>query len=145
MASEENKAIVRRYLENVVNKIDRHVAQQVVAADLVFNSPYTPGPTRDRDSFLGMLTAVHAALPDFKLVEHAVVAEGDLVASRWTVYGTHAGQLGPFPPTGRRLEISGLSIYRVADGRVVEGWVQDDTMTLLAANASQAAQTASSP
>jgi steroid delta-isomerase-like uncharacterized protein len=133
--SEQNKAIMRRYFAEVVNRVDRSAAEQLVAPDLVFNSPYTPEPTRDRDSFLGMLAAVHAAFPDFELVDHAVLAEGDLVASRWTVHGTHRGQLGPFAPTGRKLAISGISIYRLAAGRVVEGWVQDDTMTLLAQGA----------
>ena len=133
---EENKALVRRYFAEVVNKVDRAAAEQLVAPDLVFTSPYTPQPARDRETFLGMLEAVHAAFPDFNLVDHDVIAEGDRVASRWTVYGTHQGQLGPFPPTGERLTISGLSIYRVAGGKVAEGWVQDDTMTLLA----QAAQ-----
>jgi steroid delta-isomerase-like uncharacterized protein len=135
MSAAENREIVRRYLEQVVNKVDRAAAEELVAADLVFASPYTPAPTHDRESFLGMLEAVHAALPDFKLVDHALIAEGDLVAGRWTVYGTHQGQLGPFAPTGKRLEISGISIYQIVDGKIVHGWVQDDTMMLLAANA----------
>ena len=130
--SEQNKAIMRRYFAEVVNRVDRSAAEQIVAPDLVFNSPYTPEPTRDRESFLGMLAAVHAAFLDFDLVDHAMLAEGDLVASRWTVHGTHRGQLGPFAPTGRKLAISGISIYRLANGRVVEGWVQDHTMQLLA-------------
>ena len=73
----------------------------------------------------------------FKLVEHAMLAEGDLVASRWTVYGTHRGPIGPFAPTGKRLEIAGLSIYRIANGRIAEGWVEDRTMQILATNAGQ--------
>lgn len=89
-----------------------------------------------------MLTAVHAAIPDFNLVDHALLAEGDLVAGRRTVYGTHSGQLRPFAPTGQKLQIAGLSIYPVAGGKVVEGWVQDDTLTLLARNAAQSAVTA---
>ena len=144
MSSEANKALLRRYFDQVVNRVDRAAAEELVASDLVFTSPYTPEPTRDRESFLGMLAAVHTALPDFHLVDHAVVAEGDLVASRWTVYGTHAGPLGPFPPTGKKLAISGLSIYRIADGKIVAGWVQDDTMALLAANAAEAAAAARS-
>lgn len=135
MSTEQNKAIARRYFDQVVNKVDRQAAEDLVAADLVFTSPYTPEPTRDRDSFLGMLSAVHAALPDFTLVDHLLIAEGDYIASRWTVHGTHRGQIGPFAPTGKKLEISGLSIYRIVDGRIAEGWVQDDTMTLLAQNA----------
>jgi steroid delta-isomerase-like uncharacterized protein len=139
MSVEVHKAIVRRYLDQVVNKVDAAAARELVAENLVFHSPYTPEPTRDRESFLGMLTAIHTALPDFRLVEHAVLAEGDLVASRWTVVGTHAGPIGPFAPTNRRLEISGISIYRIADGKIAEGWVEDKTMELLFLNAAQAA------
>ena len=135
MPAPDTKALVRRYFDRVVNQVDRAAAEVLVAPDLVFTSPYTPEPVRDRDSFLGMLEAVHAALHGFKLVDHDLIAEGDRVASRWTVYGTHQGQLGPFAPTGQRLAISGLSIYRIADGKIVEGWVQDDTMQLLAAAA----------
>ncbi|MER3404022.1 MAG: hypothetical protein C4289_01615 [Chloroflexota bacterium] len=134
----ETTALVHRYFEQVVNRVDRAAAEQLVAPDLVFTNPYTPAPTRDHESFLDMLSAVHAALPDFKLVDHATIAQGDLVASRWTVYGTHLGQLGPFAPTGQRLEISGLSMYRIAGGKIVEGWVQDDTPRVLAASAAQA-------
>ena len=137
MSAEANKALVRRYFERVVNQVDRSAAQELVAADLVFHSPYTPQPTRDRESFLGMLSAVHAALHDFKLVDHSTIAEGDQVATRWNVYGVHRGQLGPFAPTGRQVVISGLSIYRVAGGVIAEGWVQDDTMQILAGNAAQ--------
>jgi predicted ester cyclase len=139
MSAEANKQIVRRYFERVVNGLDRAVAEELVAPDLVFTSPYTPVPVRDRESFLGMLTAVHQALAGFQLVDHAMLAEGDLVASRWTVHGAHADHLGPFAPTGKKLEISGLSIYRIEGGRIVEGWVQDDTMPLLARNAAQPA------
>lgn len=140
----ESIALLHRYFEEVVNHVDRTAAEQLVAPDLVFSSPYTPTPTHDRESFLDMLAAVHAALPDFRLVDHATIAQGDLVASRWTVYGTHLGRLGPFAPTGKRLEISGLSMYRIAEGKIVEGWVQDDTLQLLAANAA-ARQTAANP
>src|SRR5687767_798081 len=125
MSTEAHKILVRRYIEQVVNALDRRAAEELVAADLVFTSPYTPEPARDRESFLGMLAAVHVAIPDFNLVEHDMLAEGDEVATRWTVYGTHLGQLGPFAPTGKPLAISGLSIYRVADGKVAQGWVED--------------------
>lgn len=139
MSTQPNEALVRRYLEEVVNRVDPAAAEQLVAPDLVFHSPYTPQPTRDRDSFLGMLRAVHAAFPDFHLVEHDLFGSGDRVATRWTVYGHHQGELAGVPPTGRRFAISGISIYRVANGRIAEGWVQDDTMQLLASAAAAAA------
>jgi steroid delta-isomerase-like uncharacterized protein len=129
------KVVVREYLAQVVNRVDRAAAAELVAPDVVFHSPYTPQPTHDRDSFLQMLDAVHAAFPDFELVEHDLLAEDDRVATRWTVHGTHRGELAGFAPSGRKLAIEGLSIYRVAGGRIVEGWVQDDTLQRLAAAA----------
>ena len=140
MSTQQNKDIIRRYFEKVVNQIDRRTAEEIVAPNLVFNSPYTAQPVRDRESFLQMLTAVHTALQGFQLVDHDILAEGDRVASRWTVNGTHQGELGGMPPSGKKLTISGLSIYRIADGKIVEGWVQDDTMQQLA----MAAQSTSS-
>ena len=137
MSAESNRALVRRYFARVVNNVDRAAASELVADDLVFHSPYTPAPTRDRESFLGMLDAVHAALAGFNLVDHDTIAEGDQVATRWTVHGTHTGQLGPFAPTGKAVAISGLSIYRIANGRIAAGWVQDDTMQILAANVAE--------
>ena len=142
MSTEQNKTLIRRYFEQVVNQVDRAAADELVAPNLVFNSPYTPQPTQDRESFLQMLTAVHAAFPDFNLVDHDLIAEGDQVASRWTVYGTHEGELAGMPPSGKRVAITGLSIYRIANGKIVEGWVQDDTMQQLAA-ASQSTRTMS--
>jgi steroid delta-isomerase-like uncharacterized protein len=135
MSTEQNKNLIRRYFEQVVNQVDQAVAEELVAPDLVFNSPYTPQPTQDRESFLKMLTAVHLAFPDFNLVDHDLIAEGDQIASRWTVYGTHQGELGGMPPSGKKVAITGLSIYRIVNGKIVEGWVQDDTMQQLAAAA----------
>ena len=131
MSTEQNKNLIRRYFEQVVNRIDRAAAEELVAPDLVFNSPYTPQPTHDRESFLQMLSAVHAAFPDFNLVDHDLIAEGDQVASRWNVYGTHEGELAGMPPSRKKVVITGLSIYRIEDGKIVEGWVQDDTMQQL--------------
>jgi steroid delta-isomerase-like uncharacterized protein len=131
MSAEQNKAIVRRYFEQVVNGNDRAAAEQLVAPDLVFTSPYTPAPTRDRASFLGMIGMLHAAFPDLTLVERDAVAEGDRVATRWTVSGTHRGEFMGLPATGRRFTITGMSIYRVAGGKIVEGWVNDDSLGML--------------
>lgn len=123
------KQVVRAYLERVVSGGDLDWADQLVAEDLVFTSPYTPEPTRSRAGFKAMIGALHAAFPDLRLEELATIAEGDLVASRWVASGTHTGApLAGAPAGGRRFEIAGMSFYRVRDGRIVEGWVQDDTL-----------------
>src|SRR5262245_14326620 len=106
-SSADNRSLVRRYFQEIVNNVNTVAAEQVVSPSLVLHSPYTPQPTRDRESFIGMLQAVHAAFPDFDLVDHDTIAEGDRVATRWTVHGTHLGELAGIAPTGRKLAISG--------------------------------------
>ena len=125
------KDVVRRYLREIVSGGRVELAEEIVAEDLVFTSPYTPEPTRDRAGFVAMIAGIHAAFPDFFLrEEQEPVAEGEWVASRWVAGGTHTGaEFNGLPAaSGRRFEIAGMSLYRVVDGRIAEGWVVDDTL-----------------
>ncbi len=115
MLPEENKALVRRYLKEVVSDGNVDRANEFVAADLVFTSPYTPEPTRTSEDFKRMIATLHAVFPDMRLTEEATLCEGDLVASRWTVRGTHRGEFMGAPPSGKRVTITGMSMYRIAD------------------------------
>lgn len=131
MTTADNKALVRRYLEEVVSRGNLAAADQLVAADVVFTSPYTPEPIRDLAGFKQMIGGLHSAFPDMRLDEEDVIAEGDRVASRWVVRGTHQGEFMGLPPTGRQFAITGMSIYRIAGGKIVEGWVNDDSLGML--------------
>lgn len=129
MSTGDNKALVREYLETVVSRGDVDRADEFVAADLVFTSPYTPEPARKVEDFKQMIRGLHAVFPDMQLREEDIICEGDLVASRWTVQGTHRGEFMGAPPSGQRITITGLSLYRIADGKIVEGWVSDDALS----------------
>lgn len=131
MSMEANKTLVRQYLEEVVSQGSMAAADQLVAADVIFSSPYTPEPTRDLASFKQMIAGLHAAFPDMRLVEEEAVAEGDKVMSRWVVRGTHTGEFMGLAPTGRQFAITGMSIYRIAGGKIAEGWVNDDSLGML--------------
>ena len=132
MSTERNKALVRRYLEQVIGKGDWALADQLLTPDFVFTSPYTPEPVRGRDAFKQMIGMLRASFPDMRIEEHAVIAEGDLVATRWIGRGTHTGAaFGPVPAAGRRWEMTGMSMYRVRDERIVEGWLNDDNLGML--------------
>lgn len=72
-----------------------------------------------------MIQMLHVAFPDMRLTEQDIIAEGDRVASRWIVSGTHQGDFMGHRPSGRRYEITGMSIYRLHDGKIAEGWVND--------------------
>lgn len=133
MQTDDPKAIVRRYLEEVVSRGNLELASRLVAEDVHFVSPYTPEPMDSRDGLLAMLGGLHAAFPDFFLREEEILGEGDLVASRWVAGGTHTGAaFAGAPPSGRRFEITGMSMYRVRAGRIVEGHVIDDTFRMRA-------------
>ncbi len=131
-STEQNRALVRAYLDQVVSRGDVAAADRYVATDVVFASPYTPEPIRGIAGFKQMIGGLHSAFPDMKLTEEAAIAEGDLVAARWNATGTHRG--GPFngmPPSGKRFSITGMSFYRIGGGKIVEGWVNDDSLGML--------------
>ena len=128
----QNKEIVRSYLEQYVSKGDRAAADDLVDERVVFASPYSPAPVHGRDAFCAMIDGLRAAMPDLSITEHDLIAEGDLVAARWTASGTHTGtDFAGQSANGRTFEISGMSFYRVAAGRIVEGWVNDDSLGML--------------
>lgn len=128
------KDVVRRFLHEIVSDGGIEAADELVADDLTFTSPYTQEPTTERGAFVGLLSAIHAAFPDFSLDVEKTLAEGDLVASRWVSSGTHTGPAFNGLPAGSGLAFrtTGMSIYRVRDGRIVEGWLMDDTLAMAA-------------
>jgi len=131
MDSARNREIVRRYLDRVVSRGDLAAADELLAPTLIFTSPYTAEPCRGLAAFTAMIAGLRAAFPDLRIEEHDMITEGDRVATRWTASGTHRGPFAGLPPTGRRFTISGMSIYRLAGGRIVEGWVNDDSLGML--------------
>ena len=71
------------------------------------------------------------SFPDFHVTSEDIIAEGDKVVSRWTASGTHKGELFGIPPTGKKATWKGISIYRFADGKIVEAWGDADFLGLL--------------
>lgn len=130
MSSEENKAIFRRYVEEVGNEgrleladeiFDRYLAHQ---AD---GSVLERGP-EDVKRFMGEF---RQAFPDFHSTVEDQIAEGDKVVTRWTMRGTHEGEFRGMPPTGNKLEITGIGIFRFSEGKVVESWDNFDQLGMM--------------
>ncbi|HXG39482.1 MAG TPA: ester cyclase [Candidatus Limnocylindrales bacterium] len=133
MSASETKETVRAYLERVVSRGEPAAFDELCDPEMTFESPYTPEPVRGLDGFREMILGLRAAFPDLRIDERDLVAEGDLVAARWVASGTHSGtSFAGVPASGRRFEITGMSFYRVRDGRIVEGWVNDDNLGMLA-------------
>ncbi len=127
MSAEENKALVRRDLEEVWSQGKLDVIDEIFAADYVGHMPGSPdihGPEEDKQ----YVTIYRIAFPDMQLTIEEMIAEGDKVAVRWTFTGTHKGELMGIPPTGVQVAMTGISIGRFAGGKFVEGWDYADAL-----------------
>ena len=129
MSTEENKAAIRRIWEEVMNKGDLAVADELMATDYVYHGPggiEANGP----EGFKQYITMFRTAFPDIHCTIDDVVAEGEKVVSRFTLRGTHNGDLMGIAPTGKKTEIMGIVIHRFAGGKEVEAWGSYDTLTM---------------
>jgi len=130
MSGEENKAVVRRLIEKGINGGDDKVIEEIVA----------PGfKSREGESvhvlgiegFKELATTLHTAFPDGRLVIEDIIAEGDKVVI-WAYFtGTHEGPLEGMPPTGKRVKVVDVDLYRLENGKVVESWAHMDELGMM--------------
>lgn len=131
MSTEDNKALVRRWLQDVdtgdVGVVDKYVAPSIVD----HNPPPFQGPATGIE---GARHAFSYALGAFSGFRHEIedqFADGDHVITRITGYGTHSGEFMGIPATGREVKMEGIAIHRIVDGQLVEHWAQVDSTSLL--------------
>jgi len=117
--SERNKELVRRVIEQVVNRGNLTLADELIATDYVYHEP-TAGEKRGRDGFRRLVITYRTAFPNMRLTVGQQIAEGDLVVTRWTARGTHRGALFGTPPTNRDVTVQGIVISRIRDGQIAE-------------------------
>jgi predicted ester cyclase len=133
MGTEENKDVVRRMIDDCVNTHRADLLDQFVHRELRMH-PGTPGTAPDTEGLDGLRSAFEhfrITFPDLHVAVEQLVAEADLVAARWTATGTHSGELAGIAATGTSVRWSGIDVYRLADGRIVEWWRNDDFVWLL--------------
>lgn len=129
--SEQSKALVRRYLEEVFAKGNFDVIPEIFAADYVERDPANEGDIRGHDGVRRDLEPYDTAFSDIQVTVEDQLAERDRVATRVTVRATHVEGFRGIPPTGGRIEVTGNVVHRVADGRLAEGWWNWDTLGLM--------------
>ena len=127
--SEENKALVQRFVEEFWNQKNMSAADELMAADVVIHMP--TGEVVDLDGLKAFADMWRSSFPDWHSTFEELIAEGERVAERWTGRGTHQGELQGIPPTGKRVEIPGSVFYRIIDGKIVEFRGQLDMMGLM--------------
>jgi predicted ester cyclase len=125
--TEANKALVRRAIGYNHGAADD--GAEIFAPDF---AAFMPGqPPMDRSTFEHYVATVGEGLPGYTYEIHDQIAQGDLVANRLTWRGVHSGVLAGVPPTGRSVELRGINMFRVKDGRVIAQWAQLDMLGLL--------------
>ena len=129
MSAEENKALVRRFVEEFWNEGNMATADELMAPDAEIHMP--TGELVDLDGLKGFAGAFRESFPDWHSTFEELIAEGDRVAERWTGRGTHRGALQGIAPTGKRVEVPGSVFYRIVDGKIVEFRGQLDMMGLM--------------
>ena len=128
--TEENKAIFRRYVEEVGNGGKLDLADEIFDRYLAHQSDGSVldrGP-EDVKRFMGEF---QTAFPDFHSTVEDQIAEGDKVVTRWRMRGTHEGEFRGIAPTGNKLDITGIGIFRFSDGKVVESWDNFDQLGMM--------------
>ncbi|HKF35863.1 MAG TPA: ester cyclase [Ktedonobacteraceae bacterium] len=131
MSIEENKAMDRRFYEEVWNGGNLAVVDEFVAANYVDHDPQPTGAVEGVEGIKQSVTMYRTAFPDAHFTIEDQIAEGDLLVTRWRARGTHQGPLMGIPPTGKPAMVTGISITRWASGKVVEGWTNFDALGLL--------------
>lgn len=122
-----NATLVDRFFEEVFNRRDVDAAREILAPDFVAHHPSVPGGViRGVDGILAMLDTFRAGFPDLHYTVKDHISEGDRIAVRWIAVGTHRGTFFGVPATGKQVEVSGIDVFRVAHGQLVESWVSSD-------------------
>ena len=131
MSLEQNKALVRRFCEEVWNKGNVDTVMDIFATDYVRHDLRPGNPLAGPEGQRRIAQDFRAAFPDLRMNVDLLIAEGDMVVVRWTTQGTNTGQWGKVPPTGKHAVFSGVNIFRIRDGKVVELWNHRDDLGLM--------------
>jgi steroid delta-isomerase-like uncharacterized protein len=127
MSIEENKAIIRRWIEGMNNN-DDSVIDELISDDWVYHGP--TGEIKGPEGFKQMNMVTKPALPDLLYTFEDIIAEGDVVAARYTVTATHKGELFGIPATGKRITLKPAYFYRITNGKIVETIPYSDQLPL---------------
>ena len=131
MSADENKALVRRYIEVGWSRGDLGVVRESVAPDYRRHQPGMPFPVETGAALEELVGMYRRGLPDLEVVIDHIVAEGDFVATRVSARGIHDGDLAGIAPTGKHVEFTASDMFKLSDGRIVESWHNVDDFGLL--------------
>jgi steroid delta-isomerase-like uncharacterized protein len=127
MSTEASKVVMRRYFEEIWNERKLELLDELIAADYVNHASPDPSLPSGAAGLKPVFASVLQTFPDIRFSIDDVVAEGEKVVTRWSMRATQRGEVMGMPGSGKQVTLSGISIDRIVDGKIVEHWrVQDD-------------------
>jgi steroid delta-isomerase-like uncharacterized protein len=131
MSTEENKALIRRFYDLVTNGRNLAILDELLAPNFEGFKVEGADHGQNREEFKQMMTMVLNAFPDHHQTIHDWIAENDKVVTRWTVQGTQQGEYIGIPPTSKQVKITGIDIFRISDGKIMEIWAEVDMLGMM--------------
>jgi steroid delta-isomerase-like uncharacterized protein len=130
VSEEDNKAVIRRWIEAYNNR-DMQAEADVLDPGFVAHVPAAPGPLEGLEAWRKFTAPFVEAFPDLRLTVEDILSEGDKVAARVVFHGTHRGEFQGIAPTGKEVAFSSIEVNRVVGGKVEEHWVELDLLGLM--------------
>lgn len=131
MGADDNKAVVRRWNEEVWGARNLEVIEELIAEDAVIHDTAEPEPVRGPAGVRGSVERILTAFPDSSVELLHLVTEGHLVTAHFRATGTHEGEFQGVEPTGNRIDVTGMSIMRIREGKIAEEWQIVDAIGIL--------------
>lgn len=127
----DNAGLVRRGIEEILNRGDYAVAGEIFTPDFVFHTPAQPEPFHGPAGFNAYVSMIRAAFPDIRFTIEDILAVDDTVVARWSARLTHHGEFFGIPPTRKKATLTGIHIYHCRDGRIAEEWQELNALGLM--------------
>jgi steroid delta-isomerase-like uncharacterized protein len=129
--SEENKALARRWFDDLFNAQNLAVADEIIAPDHVNYDPTLPDIPNGPEGEKYVVNVYRGAFPDAQITIEDQIAEADRVVTRWSGLGTHRMEFMGVAPTGNQVRVTGITINRIAGGKIAESWSQYDALGMM--------------
>lgn len=130
MTSEANKLTMQKFVE-FINTASEALAGELISTEAIFHVPGRPEPMQGPAGYLAIIGMMREGFPDIQWTLEEMVAESDKVAARFTMRGTHQGPFFGVAPTGKKIAVQAMNLYRLSNGKFVEERGQPDMLGLL--------------
>jgi len=130
MAGDATEPVMQRFVD-FINTSDPRLADELIAPDAVFHVPGHSEPISGPDAWLEVIAMMRGGFPDVQWTIEDTITQGDKVAARFTMRGTHNGTFFGVPPTGTNVSVQAMNFYRLTNGLIVEEWGQPDLLGLM--------------